>query len=1134
MMDKNKEIHLRWLSIWALCLMFVCFAWTVSEARDFNVRGRVLFQDGDPSGPATGSIYPVLNNIHPEPGRFVKVMITRDGDKPICYNNVVQPSQGFCYIKGEGWTDNQGRFDVRVVGAPDNVQMKIFYELDNSIVKVWANTDWSNARIIAESRTTFNSGISGDIVINEEEIIKAYYKTLTVEEALWIDEDINVSFAGAMNINHVILKVWDDISANRAPGEDDEIEQVYVEYCDKWRSSHYLSDIVLLCSNSDDNPSKIDSGFIDEQITHEYGHHLEYTISSVDIAFVEHQFCSEIEYTWGVDDEVAWNEGFPDYLGMYIVNNNPGMTYVGTHDPENGCSGDFNSEISVEGNITAVLWDLTDGPGFESYDQRAGNGGDAWDIVDGKTIKGHQKIIQIFDKELDDYNVFDSPTLKDFYKAWVDRTGKDSLIEGQPALDMILNSFGIVPGEMFFGGGFINKMPPYGFIEAKPILPANSPWVSKYSPSTNTPTLEASWSYSDKSSWGGFPYPVDIKIGVSNLGDINMGVIGMQGSAQQAKSAEFYTYPVYTGGDGWLSVTLYGVITPGKLGQVLLQLDKDVVKTLGKGIHEAVVNVVFTITPVTGSAFTQTRTINVQLLVWDGGDDDPDGDGLTSREEVEILPNNNYARYSCLDPKKNDSDGDGLTDGEEVNKWHTNPCTSDSDGDGTKDRTEVDYMNIFHCSYKTEIACLNPNVPDEPDKDNDGLTNEEEYKIKQGRLHDLLNPCNPDTDCDGISDGGKDPDKGGPIEPGPDNCPFTPNTDQDDKNGDGIGDACQLDYELTLWLEYATQIDPLELLPHCLSCPPLPQWLQIYQFDKDTMIALQTNNVLPLAGDYSAPNLSLNGTMQIFALGSNESGILKITLGPLINNAIQRMSASMNSTVTGGVYALLLDADGNEVWRAEGIQDITEFTINLVPGKTYLLIVNGPTGTQASLKIDLPGAYQTTAGILKGFNLINIPLDMSGKSLISLLPLLGNSGQIEGLELIDKNAGMIREVYYDESGNPAGDNFTLSNGEGLIVNSKSDRVISFTGFAACPTLDLKAGMNIIGAPCALVDTTAFQLLRKIGNDSVVSGIQRYNPDTGKFETAGYLNGQAVGVNFPIKAGEGYFINMKKDVMGFQP
>ena len=83
--------------------------------------------------------------------------------------------------------------------------------------------------------------------------------------------------------------------------------------------------------------------------------------------------------------------------------------------------------------------------------------------------------------------------------------------------------------------------------------------------------------------------------------------------------------------------------------------------------------------------------------------------------------------------------------------------------------------------------------------------------------------------------------------------------------------------------------------------------------------------------------------------------------------------------------------------------------------------------------------------------------------------------------------------------------------------------------------DLRIGINLVGTGCVPEELTAFDLLQDIGDNTVAINIQRFNPNTGTFETAAYdETGLPIGIDFPIVSGEGYIIYMKEPVAGYQP
>ena len=172
---------------------------------------------------------------------------------------------------------------------------------------------------------------------------------------------------------------------------------------------------------------------------------------------------------------------------------------------------------------------------------------------------------------------------------------------------------------------------------------------------------------------------------------------------------------------------------------------------------------------------------------------------------------------------------------------------------------------------------------------------------------------------------------------------------------------------------------------------------------------------------------------------------------------------------------------------------------------------------------DILSNPSTLIHLKQGFNLIAIPSNVTTQTdLKDWLPILGDSSEIEKVMVYDGQAGKFITLIPGDASNPS---FMLQGGEGLIVYAKQDKEITFTS-VLCSTLDLESGFNLVGFACPEDGYSAYQLLNDLGSENV-SSIQRYSTANGAFETAAFgPDGQLVGVDFPIVAGEGYFIYMK--------
>jgi len=223
--------------------------------------------------------------------------------------------------------------------------------------------------------------------------------------------------------------------------------------------------------------------------------------------------------------------------------------------------------------------------------------------------------------------------------------------------------------------------------------------------------------------------------------------------------------------------------------------------------------------------------------------------------------------------------------------------------------------------------------------------------------------------------------------------------------------------------------------------------------------------------------------------------------------AVNGAGATSDVVSSDGIYILAAGGDPD----GDGYDNESE----LVAGSNPCNEFSFPKATPTQLK--------------KGFNFISIPAEiLFTNDLKDWLPMLGDTAEIEKVMAYDNQAGKFVTLIPGDSSNPS---FILNGGEGLIVYAKQDKVITFTS-VLCSTLDLKPGFNLVGFACPGDSYTAFQLLTDLESENI-SSVQRYSAEKGSFETAGFgPNGQVAGVDFLIVPGEGYFIFMRQEVLGF--
>ncbi|MBI5885119.1 MAG: hypothetical protein HZB85_00845 [Deltaproteobacteria bacterium] len=182
---------------------------------------------------------------------------------------------------------------------------------------------------------------------------------------------------------------------------------------------------------------------------------------------------------------------------------------------------------------------------------------------------------------------------------------------------------------------------------------------------------------------------------------------------------------------------------------------------------------------------------------------------------------------------------------------------------------------------------------------------------------------------------------------------------------------------------------------------------------------------------------------------------------------------------------------------------------------------------KAAFKIE---AAPLEVELAPGFNLV-----AAGAALAAAYPnasdLLASGGDIEKVLSYDSLHG----TYMDASN--AGGNFSISKGMGLVIYARQARTLKVADAGDTVLYTLLQGENQIGILKAPADYRAQSLVNSVGVDNI-QGVRRFDISTGAWQTAVVRDNagvkELVGVNFPITAGDGLIITMKKRVDGWKP
>ena len=369
------------------------------------IKGRLLYEDASPMGfTSTGFlpsrltsftmfVYTGNSNNYTKVGEFSGLTDSTG------YFNIVLPDTGLtgaAIVMGESEND----YDV-------NYAVEVARDYDGCNEYVW----WYSSIRQFPKTGDFNMGDLRVGMNKDLDFVSNWWET-TDGFCSWDGKEGGSLNGGAeyFNIADAILTARQYADGRR--DDSDNIGRVSVQYPDNDGDQYnpYWQEISLN-SNSEKN-----SGYADGTICHEFGHHLQRTISTSDTYFgtdgMSHNFC-----TYGKDEEFAWSEGFAEYFGSVVPHfysslSGPNIDWSRIESPASSASG-FTpcSKFGWEGEATVagILWDLVDDPDSSFTSSTS----ESFDTISGEDTL----IFKIFDSELDNWGVWtsaDAPDICEF------------------------------------------------------------------------------------------------------------------------------------------------------------------------------------------------------------------------------------------------------------------------------------------------------------------------------------------------------------------------------------------------------------------------------------------------------------------------------------------------------------------------------------------------------------------------------------------------------------------------------------------------------------------------------------------------------------------------------------------------